>query len=233
MHVHLTPKSRNEKTGPIPVSTTTASTCPPSCPFNNANEGGCYAEAGPLALHWRKVTSGERGGSWSAFCDQIEALPAGTFWRHNQAGDLPGDGVTIDADKLGQLVEANAGKAGFTYTHYPLGTGNLAAITMANRAGFTVNLSANDPGHADELAATGLPVVTVLPTGDHGKKSVTTPEGRRIVVCPATYRDDVSCATCKLCASNKADRPIVGFPAHGTSKRKADAIAARLTIRTR
>ena len=26
--VHLTPKSKNEKTGPIPVSTTEAQTCP-------------------------------------------------------------------------------------------------------------------------------------------------------------------------------------------------------------
>ena len=70
-NTHLTPKSANKKVGPIPVSTTTADTCPATCPFNNANEGGCYAEAGPLKLHWMKVTRGERGTNFSEFLEQI------------------------------------------------------------------------------------------------------------------------------------------------------------------
>ena len=40
---------------------------------------------------------------------------------------------------------------------------------------------------------------------------------------PATYQEGMSCNDCRLCA--KANRKtIVGFPAHGRSKRKADAI---------
>jgi hypothetical protein len=54
---HLTLKSRNVKTGPIPVSTSTRKTCPDSCPFKN---NGCYAESGPLAIHWKAVTQGKR-----------------------------------------------------------------------------------------------------------------------------------------------------------------------------
>ena len=42
-NVHITMKSNNKKGGKIPVSTTSASTCAAICPFNHANEGGCYA----------------------------------------------------------------------------------------------------------------------------------------------------------------------------------------------
>lgn len=222
---HLTAKSKNAKTGPIPVSTTSAATCPSSCPFNNG--GGCYATGGPLAMHWRKVTSEERGTGWTEFCDTIAALPEGQLWRHNQAGDLPGDGLTIDPLAMNELVHANAGRKGFTYTHYPV-TGvstaeatNRREIKHANDSGFVVNLSANNMAHADHLASLGVgPVVTVL--ASDVTENTRTPEGRKVVVCPATQRDDVSCATCKLCSRHR--EAIVGFPAHGASKRKATAI---------
>jgi len=60
--------------------------------------------------------------------------------------------------------------------------------------------------------------VTVLPIDQ--KENTTTPGGRKIVLCPATIRDGISCADCKLCAiSNRA--AIIGFPAHGTQAKKA------------
>jgi hypothetical protein len=220
MHVHLTLKSRNAKTGPIPVSTTSAITCPKACPFN---DGGCYAKGGPLAIHWKKVTNGDAGTNWLRFLHQIMALPDGQLWRHNQAGDLPGDGDVIDSQALYDLVEANRGKRGFTYTHKPMDSEeSRAGIDYANRHGFTINLSANDMDHADDLADLDIaPVVVVLPS-DQAENTVT-PKGRKVVVCPATVRDDVSCATCGLCG--RLRDAIVGFPAHGASKRKADAIA--------
>ena len=224
MKVHLTLKSRNAKTGPIPVSTTTAETCPTACPFNHGNAGGCYAASGPLALHWRKVTDGAAGTSFDRFLDSIRARPAGQLWRHNQAGDLIGAADEIDIAALDQLAAANAGKRGFTYTHKPAETAlERAAIKRANDAGFTVNLSANDMAHADRLAALDIaPVVVVMPRD--ATENATTPDGRRVVVCPATQRDDVSCASCKLCA--RADRKvIVGFPAHGALAKRADSVA--------
>ena len=223
MFTHLTLKSRNEKTGPIPVSITSAESCPAACPFNNSNAGGCYANGGPLAIHWRKVTEKRAGESFSRFLDKIRALPDGQLWRHNQAGDLKGKGNRIDAKAFVALVNANKGKRGFTYTHKPMTQANKALVKHANESGFTVNLSGNNPAHADKLAGLGVgPVVTVLPSDT--SENLETPEGRKIVVCPATQRDNVTCATCKLCAI--ADRNfIVGFPAHGVSKRKAETIA--------
>jgi hypothetical protein len=247
MQVQFTRKSGNAKVGPLPVSTTSADTCPDACPLKKA---GCYADAGPLGILWNalnKATAGasytlSRGGkaqalTWDQFCAQVEALPAGQAWRHNQAGDLPGTSDAIDADKLAQLVEANAGysdvsrnRRGWTYTHKPLtgehGARNAAAIKAANDGGFTVNLSADNMREADELATADVgPVVVVLPSDVQGNVKLQTPQGRRVAVCPATYRDDVSCASCLLC-TRRDRKVIVGFPAHGASKRKASAVAA-------
>jgi len=214
MQVHLTLKSANVKTGPIPVSTTAKESCPADC----AMRAGCYAASGPLALHWAAVSAGTRGTSWGQFTQAIAALPEGQLWRHNQAGDLPQTGGTIDAVKLGQLVHANIGRRGFTYTHHR-DTQSLAWVKHANAWGFTVNLSANDLTDADTLADTGAgPVVVVLPSTQ--TENTTTPAGRKVVVCPATQRDDVSCATCQLCQRQRST--IVGFPAHGTKKRVID-----------
>lgn len=214
MQVHLTLKSANVKTGPIPVSTTERDSCPTDC----AMRAECYAASGPLALHWAAVSAGTRGTSWGQFCESIAALPDGQLWRHNQAGDLPQANGTIDAVKLGQLVAVNIGRRGFTYTHHRDSV-SLAWVKHANEWGFTVNLSANDLHDADALAETGAgPVVVVLPSTQ--TQNTETPAGRKVVVCPATQRDDVSCATCQLCQRQRST--IVGFPAHGTKKRVID-----------
>jgi hypothetical protein len=226
MRVHLAKRSKNAKTGPIPVSTTSADTCPDACPLKNG--GGCYAEANfHLRQHWNKVTRSERGSDWGDFCEEIAALPDGQLWRHNQAGDLPGEGDAIDAQALGQLVEANTGKRGFTYTHKPMTSDNQIAVMASNAHGFTVNLSANNTTHADELAALEIgPVVVVLPSSVQGNVKVETPAGRRVVVCPATYREDITCASCGLCQMRDR-KVIVGFPAHGAAGAAANSVATK------
>ena len=222
MRVRLTLQSTNRKTGPIPVSTSASITCPDACPFKAS---GCYAAYGPLALHWRAVDNG-RGALWPEFCATIASLPARQLWRHNQAGDLPGVGDTLDTCALGQLVAANkqAGARGFTYTHKPLRTpAERRAIASANKAGFTVNLSANNPAHADRLSELSIaPVVAVIPDA----QTTRTPAGRRIVLCPTQAREGISCAKCGLCAL--PDRPfIVGFLPHGKGARAVRAIASK------
>jgi hypothetical protein len=176
-------------------------------------------------MHWRAVTNGDRGDTWPVFVSKIAALPDGQLWRHNQAGDLPGADSKIDRKALLALAQANTGKRGFTYTHKPMNKANVATVTMVNSLGFTVNLSANTLADADRLADTKAgPVVVVLDAAEGIRHTVTTPAGRTVETCPATYRDDVSCATCQLC--QRVDRKvIVGFPAHGVSKKAAAAVA--------
>jgi hypothetical protein len=224
--IQFTRISRNAKTGPIAVTTTSEESCPQACPLKR---NGCYAESGPLAILWRKVTDRKAGLAWDGAMAEIAKLPKGSLWRHNQAGDLPGVGDDIAVDATRQLVRANRGKRGYTYTHKPV-TGDSATsinnallIAEANEAGFAVNLSANSLAHADELAATGLgPVVVVLPADQ--TRATVTPHGRKVAICPATISDTVTCATCGLCAVT-GRKAIIGFPAHGASKRKAGAVA--------
>lgn len=217
MFVHFTLRSDNVKTGPIPVSTISAETCSPDCPHNG---NGCYAQSGPLAWHWRKVTEGIRGYSWFEYCHAVEQLDNDQLWRHAQAGDLPGKGNTIDRLSLARLVRANRGKRGFTYTHKPVldNIRNAGAIYWANRNGFTINLSADSLAQADDLYDLGIgPVVTTLPVD--APEKLHSPQGRTVIVCPAQSRDDVTCRSCGLC--QRQDRSvIVGFRAHGTAKRK-------------
>jgi hypothetical protein len=214
---HFTKESRNAKTGPIATTTTEARTCPPSCPLFDE----CYAKGGPQAMHWAKVSKRERGGDIGYLTDNIRALPEGAVWRHNVSGDLPGIGEYIKGLDLRRITAANRGKRGFTYTHKRPSVGNNAAhIREANADGFTVNLSANTLAQADAYADLDIgPVVTVLPADQ--TENTRTPAGRRVVVCPATQRDDVTCASCKMCAVRDRET-VIGFPLHGSRKRMAD-----------
>lgn len=217
---HLTRVSGNMKTGPIPVTTSSKSTCPTSCPLKG---NGCYAEHGPLGMHWHQVSIGNRGITLGELCDGIRKLPKHQLWRWAQAGDLPGDGQNINEAALAQLTQANKGRRGFGFTHYDPRVGdNAALLVLANTNGFTINLSADTLEEADELAALGVaPVAVVLPAD--ASKSMKTPGGRHISVCPATVRDDVQCANCGICA-HATRKAIIGFPAHGSGAKKAQAV---------
>lgn len=220
MRYHLTLKSENEKTGPIPVSTTSSDSCPPSCPFIKK---GCYAKYGPLGWHWDKVSDGHNPNNTGikGFTAKIAALPDNQLWRHDQAGDLPGKGDDIDTNELNQIVKANQGKRGFTYTHKPMTPANAMAVRTANRDGFTVNLSANNLVQADYYKALNVaPVVVVVP--EDTPRLTYTPEGNKVVICPAQQKDSVTCASCKLCSLQRD--AIIGFRAHGPSKTAVNQI---------
>jgi hypothetical protein len=216
----LTLVSHNKKTGPIPVSTAPRSTCPTSCPLK---DGPCYAETGPLAIHWDRLDQGRAGTPWPDFLDAVSRLPRRILWRHAQAGDLPGDGDKIDRPALSALVRANGKKRGFAFTHKPPTRSNLAAIRKANAAGFTVNLSADNLAHADRLATHAAgPVVVLLPANQ--RRPTRTPAGRVVAICPNALDASIQCVTCGLCAMPNR-RAIIGFPAHGTRKAAATLIA--------
>lgn len=247
MKFHLTRVSSNAKVGPIPTVVIGNQSCPPACQYKN---NGCYAETGPLFMHWAKVTDGNRGVDFDEFLSQVKFLPHNQLWRYAVAGDLPGKGDRIHNGHLKKLVAANRGKRGFTYTHKPVTKwSNAAAIAHANQNGFTINLSSNNLRHADLLMAFGIgPVVTILPHDygepveyrdpDSGKtkvvrrwKTCQTEAGHRVVQCPAEYRPEVQCANCggsggALCQRANRDF-IVGFTVHGVQKKKATAVASR------
>lgn len=228
MRFSFTRVSSNSKTGPIPVTMTAPESCPDNC---GLKKNGCYAEVGRVAIHWRRLSDANNGISQSALMQSIESLPDGTLWRHNVSGDLKHDSDypdSIDSSFLHQLINANTGKRGFTYTHHKvIGDDESAAINRAlidgsNNRGFTINLSADSLNDADKLKALNIgPVVTILP--EDCDKVTITPAGNTVVQCPATYNDNIQCANCGICqvANRKA---IIGFPVHGVGKKKAQKV---------
>ena len=226
MQIYLTMSSENQKTGNIPQSYSPASTCPVTCPLKGA---GCYGENFRTARTWKRVDAGVAGDPWETFLSRVRKIEAGRIWRHNVVGDLASDGTTIDLEKLDELVKANRGRRGFTYTHHPLANpGEQEAVRAANAAGFTVNLSADTLAEADRKAGFGVaPVVTLLPSDTPLAGPLRTPEGRKVVICPAQTRDGVTCMSCRLCAragTVENPRVIVGFLAHGSRKKVADKV---------
>jgi len=244
MNTALIQKSGNSKIGKVPVTISSKASCPKSCPLNSKNGGGCYAESGPQNLHWNNVSNGIMGMEYDTFVKAIAKLPKDQFFRHNVSGDLYGDGLNIDKGKLVKLVLASKGKKGYTYSHYTNNKKNLEAIAFANKNGFTINLSGNSISHANELVGKGSPVVCVVDSDYQRKyvkkggawletekeykerialKETKIAKGNRLVICPATYRDNVTCNTCRLCQkSNRSS--IIAFPAHGTQIKKANVI---------
>jgi hypothetical protein len=243
------PGRGNRKTGDIPTAYVARESCPLGCPLLGK---GCYAETGNIGLHWRKM----RGVPWARFCENVaEKLGPYQLWRYGVAGDLPGFSGLIDRAALQLLTAANGRRPVIAYTHkpvldgeHPAAAANRRFIAEAIAGGFLVNLSANDPTHADALANLELaPVVTILPHAyarrhrslGRGKRQwaetigeyrdriaalpTHTPAGRRIAVCPATYTS-TTCEACRACSRPR--EAVIGFPAHGSWRVVERATAA-------
>lgn len=226
--------SGNKKTGPIPVTSTAAHSCPVACPMRTDSAGGCYASSGNSAIHWRSLTQGKAATALDleGFTARIRTIAKGQLWRANEAGDLmpdSNDTSRIDAETLRAIVAANHGRKGFTYTHHELTPHNLDLIQYANTNGFTVNISTNNASHADASAALapGLPLVTLVNAEQWTRRGdnyhAQTPRGRMIVRCPAETMPGITCASCQLCQVSTR-KAIVGFTPHGISKARVISI---------
>ena len=220
---HLTKKSSNIKTGPIAVSTTSKDSCPASCPLKG---NGCYAESGPLLLHWNKVSTTSRGVDLDSFTAALKSLPEGSCFRHNQAGDLPHTNGLINAHALELIADACAERKlkAWTYTHHSVDNmNNTVMIKRSNNVGLTVNISAHSQLHAVDVYRKGLPAVCIVPKDTQVNSWCN--DGVKFVVCPAQTKANKTCAECKLCA-NASRACIVAFKAHGTQAKKVESTIA-------
>jgi hypothetical protein len=218
MLYRLTNPSEAHKVTGCAVITSERRTCPSTCPLRGA---GCYAESGRASWRWKP------GPSWQSLddlCDALKALPPGTPTRYAMAGDLPGTGTRIARRQLEQLDAACQHLRAWTYTHKPvLGDSptarhNREAIAACRH--LTVNLSADNPTHADALRALNLaPVACILPRdGAHP---------RHVTPCPHDAGGP-GCVSCRLC-STPSRRAVIGFRAHGRDARTAERVTGNAT----
>lgn len=220
--VHVVARSANRKTGPIPVTYRTQDTCPLDCPFLPGGEfGGCYG-TGRLFASARKY-SGSLDLERAIWKVRLGMADGARYLRDRVVGDVVTPDGTLDRDYvagIAQLATEN-GLLAFGYTHaWRLFT--LPDLTWLRRlTGYVMNASTETIGDVKTALLTGLPVTIVnddIPEG-------TMIAGKRVVTCPAETRQNVTCASCGLCA--KRDRTaIIRFTTHGTAVAKAQAAVA-------
>ncbi len=215
-------KSSNIKTGPIPVTSSGRQSCPATCPFMGS---GCYGENFRLGAYWQRLTAGDVGISWRQLLVKVAQLPPLTLWRHDQVGDLPPLRLAWGRVLLDELVAANLGRRGFTYTHHRLNEAGRIAVRQATAQGFTVNVSTETETAADAALAHGMRAV--LTVADAVKWRWHTRGGNVAIVCPAQRFENITCASCQLCHSRPSN-VVIAFLAHGTGAKKIRAALSRI-----
>ena len=122
-----------------------------------------------LPMHWKKVTDGNRGDHPTIVGKIANAKEKQTHWRHNQAGDLAGNGTyNLKLKLIFSVIKANKGKRGWTYTHYDVinDKHNANVIEQMVGDGHARNIASISVSillDADELYDTGIaPVTTIL-----------------------------------------------------------------------
>lgn len=226
-NLQVVPVSGNAKTGPIPVTYRPMSTCEPTCPLlpDKANgTGGCYGTGrifAAAARYSRDVTRAD-------VAERLAAAPADARYLRDR---VVGDVITVDDDgtvtfdlayveTIGALA-ADADLVAFGYSHAwrRMSPADVAAVAAS---GYVLNASCETVDDVAEALALGLPATIASDTVDDG----TIIGGMRVVTCPAQTRDDVTCASCGLCAKPNR-RSVVRFRIHGTARRMAAASIGR------
>lgn len=224
------------------VVTLDRATCPDTCPLKGQ---GCYAESGPLALTWRRVSDGDAkhdgrgrwaGKGFKVLADTLESIqfPIGTLLRIGDAGDPSEDGL-LSLALLGALGRLSArGVRVILYTHADMDRPHNARAVRLIRERYPrliVNASVHGPDATRRTAASDVyeRVTTVGPDfwapselNPAGPRIVQIPDGATIMRCPAEYRE-TDCERCGLCARRRGY--AIGFTAHGSAKGRAAGVS--------
>lgn len=217
------------------VVTFSRDTCPDSCPLRGA---GCYAEAGPLRLHWDRVSRGAaKADKWTRWageglmtlCRALEIAPFryGDTLRLGDAGDPIGSELHQRFVKTLRDLKGRGVRI-ILYSHADFKAPILARAASALAA---EGIALNESRHGTEGLPSPLerPSVTtvardVWATGSEIRRLSDDERPVSIRRCPAEYAD-TACTRCGWCA-DATRRFVVGFTAHGTQKRKVEALSS-------
>lgn len=221
-NVQIVANSNNRKTGAIPVTYRPMTTCPTDCPFLPTGEiGGCYGTGRLFGMAGK--LAGDLDVEAATWKVRLGKDRAARYLRDRVVGDVVTDAGTLDRDYIeGIAAVALENKlVPFGYTH-AWRTFTPDDVIFLRKNGYVMNASTETYADAQRAVDLGLPVVIV----DDDTEEGATVAGRRLITCPAEVRDDVTCASCGLCA--KPDRQvIVRFTTHGNVRKRAQqAIAA-------
>lgn len=203
--VHLVRKSSNEKIGPIATSYRPMTTCARDCRFLPENEGGCYATG--------RINGMAKKYSRSYTHDEAVAVIAGSpLFRDRVVGDLVDSVGNIDYDYMNSIAAVcdEAAVPLFSYTHsWPsIDRSRVPDNYMLNASVESVNDASDAIDQGWDVCITSDDIVegTII-------------NGKRVVTCPAQTRENVTCASCKLCSKPRTS--IIRFLIHGIARNKA------------
>lgn len=213
--------SSNRKTGNIPQGYVgqTLDLARASC-AGCSMLSSCYHWGGSSQLgHGRMIKEYSKHGAERYRLETALALraQAAKYVR----GAVGGDPSVLSADMVASLheqVRAAGLKGMFLYTHFPAGKGaHLKGLSMG---------SCDDMLAADRLVTCGWRAAVVLPMRMagvtrhkelplHDGRRFKTPDGRKVVICPAQLRSDIDCNTCGLCDPLRSRAAsVIGFLTH-------------------
>lgn len=204
-NTHIVARSSNSKIGPIATSYRSQETCPTDCRFLPANDGGCYA-TGRINGMAKKYSS-----SWSMaqIYNKIKGAP---LFRDRVVGDvMNGDEVDYEYLRVIGVAAKAADVPVFSYTH---AWANMDRSRIPDN--YVMNASTESVSEATRAISLGFPTVITNDDVREGEMIA----GKRVVTCPAQTRDNVTCATCKLC-SKPQRKALVRFLVHGIARNKA------------
>lgn len=221
--VQISARSGNSKTGPIPTTMRPMTTCPSDCPFLPTGEvGGCYGTG-------RIFDLAARHSDYLSEDDMHKKLSKGVarsarYLRDRVVGDILDDDGAVDMGYIHTIARVAQAKdlVPFGYTH-AWRRMTKAQVRATAKSGYVLNASCETVDDVRQAVDLGLPVVIAGDEIDEGAVIA----GKRVVTCPAQTRDDVTCASCGLCAKPQR-KAVVRFLLHGASKKKAArAVAGR------
>jgi len=250
----LTLKSSNHKTGQMPVSTSPHYTCPDACPFKGHGCYSEYGPIAIWWNACSKVKKNKKKEFEDFLVRVEENAKGKCWRHNQAGDLFPCAKNKIDPEFAYALMHRGKGGFTYTHYPVIVQEGVSASVAHHNRViietmnanDFSVSVSCNGLSHVDSVLDSGInaPLTTVLPTINSDAKFVHTPKGNKVMVCPSVVADsaikketklakkenrspkfikDVTCISCGLCM-NPRRKLTIGFPAHGSAKKRCDAV---------
>ena len=211
--------SKNPKTGNIPQGYVgqTIDLAKKSCDGCPLKETTCYHWKGSSQMGHGSMTRGYLKDPKRYFLKNAlkNSVRSAKYARGAVGGD-PSIFSRKEVEGFHNEVKGFGLKGLIMYTHFPFGKG-------AHLKGLA--LGSCDLVGADALVNDGWRVAINLPMKEEGVKrhpdvpewdgrGFTTPEGKKVVICPAQTNRGVDCNNCGLCDPTKKATALIGFLVH-------------------
>lgn len=225
------PHSANKKTGQMTVTYRPMDTCPPDCVFLPSGPiGGCYGTGRNFAMAGREAATltVDKAVELIETRRPKKAKETARYLRDRVIGDVITGQGTLDRDYVQAIAEVakRLSLIAYGYTH-AWTRFTSRDVRFIQRTGYVMNASCETV--EDVEAAVGLGLLPTIVNDDLPEGAMIA--GYRVVTCPAQTHEDVTCASCGLCAKTQR-AALVRFRIHGTAKQRASQ-AVKSKIRRR